>query len=511
MRQTQALSLLLGGKSVFLTGPPGAGKTYVLNQFIRLAKRTGKSVAITASTGIAATHIGGTTIHSWSGLGIKDELTPHDLEKLTGSSKYTKRYNATDTLVIDEISMLHGARLDMVNAAAKAIRDDPRPFGGMQVVLVGDLFQLPPVSRGSSEVDFVHNSTAWQELAPHSVYLTEQHRQSGSDTLLDILSAMRSGDIEDIHRYALAERLGKIPDENVQVIRLYSHNANVDTINQRHLNALGGDTKRYTMTLSGNAAKRESLAKSILAPNVLELKLGAEVMFVANNPSGRYANGTRGRVTGWNDSQPVVTTNDGKQIVVTEHSWSVEEDGRIIAEASQLPLRLAWAITIHKSQGMSLDAAEVDLSRSFTPGMGYVALSRVRSIDGLYLMGANRMALAMHPEIFEIDARLRDTSATLASETPDYEEPPETPDEKQLSTVPENLLVFDTLKNWRLSTAKKEGVAPFMVAHDKTLRELASKQPTTKQALLGITGIGKAKLDKYGDELVAILTAAQQN
>ena len=161
MRQLQALEIMMCGNSVFLTGAPGAGKTYTLNAFIHLAKRAGKNVAVTASTGIAATHVGGTTIHSWSGLGIKDSLSQFDLDKLKNSSKYVKRYNSTDVLVIDEVSMLHGSRLDMVNIVAKNLRQNPAPFGGMQVILVGDLFQLPPITRGSQNVDFIHLSQAW--------------------------------------------------------------------------------------------------------------------------------------------------------------------------------------------------------------------------------------------------------------------------------------------------------------------------------------------------------------
>jgi ATP-dependent exoDNAse (exonuclease V) alpha subunit len=185
---------MLEGHSVFLTGAPGAGKTYVLNEFVRRATRAGKNVAVTASTGIAATHIGGTTIHSWSGLGIKDFLTEYDLERLSSTDRLVKRYNAADVLVIDEVSMLHGNRLNMVNQVAKRLRKSDKPFGGLQVILVGDLFQLPPVSRGSSEADFVHLSEAWEELSPKICYLTEQHRQIG-DELLDLLEAMRRGEV----------------------------------------------------------------------------------------------------------------------------------------------------------------------------------------------------------------------------------------------------------------------------------------------------------------------------
>src|SRR3989344_1644941 len=163
MKQAQALTVMLSGAPVFLTGPPGAGKTYVLNQFVKRATKSGKTVAVTASTGIAATHIGGTTIHSWSGLGIRDYIGPKDRQQLAGNAKLVKRYNATDILVIDEVSMLHGHRLDMVNEVCKLLRKSTEPFGGLQVILVGDLFQLPPVTRGSEIADFIHESDAWKE------------------------------------------------------------------------------------------------------------------------------------------------------------------------------------------------------------------------------------------------------------------------------------------------------------------------------------------------------------
>src|SRR5665647_2069821 len=157
MRQQQALRILHDGQSVFLTGAPGSGKPYVLNAFVRSAVKRGKNVAVTASTGIAATHIGGTTIHSWSGLGIRDALSDWDRDRLRATDRLVKRYNSTDILVIDEVSMLHGKRLDMINELCKLLRQNDQPFGGLQVVLVGDLFQLPPISRGGEvPVSYTH-------------------------------------------------------------------------------------------------------------------------------------------------------------------------------------------------------------------------------------------------------------------------------------------------------------------------------------------------------------------
>ncbi len=494
---------------MFLTGAPGAGKTYVLNEFIRRATRAGKNVAVTASTGIAATHIGGTTIHSWSGLGIKEVLTEWDRERLQASDRLFKRYNAADVLVIDEVSMLHGHRLDMVNEMAKLLRANTEPFGGLQVILVGDLFQLPPISRGSDVADFAHLSEAWAELNPKVCYLTEQHRQtSEGDALLDLLEAMRRGDVNELHEAALQERLREKRPGDLVVTRLYSHNTDVDSINDRHLRGITETGKVYGMVTSGQKPKVEQLVKSVLAPENLELKIGAEVMFVANNFPAGFVNGTRGRVVDFVGGWPLVQLPSGREIKVERHSWKLEEDGKTRAEVAQLPLRLAWAITIHKSQGMSLDAAEIDLSRSFTPGMGYVALSRVRSMDGVYLAGINQMALAMHPLIFAFDTDLREASEALANITDDVAA--ETAAEVAAAKIPDAPLpydedMFERLRKWRFERAKAEKVSAFIIAHNTLLEELSRRKPQTEQALLGVKGFGRNKLEKYGPELLAIL------
>ena len=503
MRQRQALRVMLEGASVFLTGPPGAGKTYVLNDFIRLAGAKGKTVAVTASTGIAATHIGGTTIHSWSGLGVRESISEWDRERLLATDRLVKRYNATDVLVIDEVSMLHGRRLDMVNEACKLLRHSDEPFGGLQVILVGDLFQLPPVNRGSELVDFMHTSAAWQELQPRICYLTEQHRQTASgDGLLDLLEAMRAGDVGEHHQEMLQARLEMHPDSTEPVTRLYAHNLDVESINQQHLAAIDSQAKLYLMQTKGSAPKVEQLVKSILAPGELELKTGAEVMFVANNFAAGFVNGSRGRVIGFSEGLPLVElVSGGRTVKVEPHTWTLTEDDRKRAEVVQLPLRLAWAITIHKSQGMSMDAAEIDLSRSFTPGMGYVALSRVRSLEGVYLRGINQMALAMHPQIYAFDSELRAASEQLAASVDDLDEEPAA----AASAIAYDEELFSKLRTWRLEQARQQGVAPFMVAHDSALQELARVQPQSVQKLHGVKGFGPKKIEQYGEGLLAVV------
>jgi ATP-dependent DNA helicase PIF1 len=507
MRQSQALTVMMEGANVFLTGAPGAGKTYVLNQFIKRAERAGKKVAVTASTGIAASHLGGNTIHSWSGLGILDELLPDDLKRLAGSEKLQKRYRIADVLVIDEISMLHGKRLDMINRLAKVLRVSDEPFGGLQIILVGDFFQLPPVTRGSNVFDFVYMSEAWQELNLKICYLTEQHRQSNSDGLLIFLEAMRAKTLDEDNYELIKDRLERNPAEGQIITRLYSHNIDVDAINERHLQALSGTMKSYAMQTKGAKAKLDQLAKGLLVPENLQLKIGAEVMFVANNFSEGFVNGSRGQVIGFENSMPVVRLTGGRRLRVEPHSWSLTEDGRMRAEVSQLPLRLAWAITIHKSQGMSLDAAEIDLSRAFTPGMGYVALSRVRSLRGLYIKGLNNMALSMNPQIHEFDNRLRQVSDHLAATTSDIaDEEPEKVSKTDSIAVDQDLL--SKLKSWRLAQSRLDKVPPYIIAHNTTLEAIASSgQPLTELQLLAIPGLSIRKVEKYSSEILAILAA----
>ena len=494
---------MLDGHSVFLTGPPGAGKTFILNEFIRRAKNRGKTVAVTASTGIAATHIGGVTIHSWSGLGVKEFIDARTRHQLAGNTKLAKRYNSTDILVIDEVSMLHGHRLDMVNEVCKLLRKSERPFGGLQVILVGDLFQLPPVDRNNGSPDFVHLSIAWQELTPKICYLNEQHRQQ-HDGLLDLLEAMRRGELEEWHDELLKSRIGMKPVEGEVVTRLYAHNVDIDTVNQRHLLAIKDDVYTYEMETKGGAVKVEQLKRSVLAPELLELKVGAEVMFVANNPNSGFVNGTRGRIIDFDDNEPVVKVHgQARKIKVEPHNWKLEEDGKVRAEVMQLPLRLAWAITIHKSQGMSLDAAEIDLSKTFTPGMGYVALSRVRSIDGLYLHGINAMAVRLHPAIYDLDRALKGLSAELATVTDEAED--ELPEEITEPVIDNALLT--ELKEWRTERAKHEKLPAYIIAHDSLLELLATKKPQTESQLLAINGMGPMKLAKYGPEILRITTS----
>jgi len=416
MTQQEALDILKLGHNVYLTGSAGSGKTFLLNMYISHLKANNVEVGITASTGIAATHMNGITIHSWSGLGIREHLSNQDLRKLLETRRLTARFGKAKVLIIDEVSMLHPYQLDLVDKICKMFKQGENPFGGIQVVLCGDFFQLPPVNRDSREVNFIDKSDIWDNMDLKVCYLHEQYRHE-SEELAQVLNDIRKGDVGEDTLEPLRKRYKRNIEGLANPTKLYTHNANVDFINNKELKNLQGETKTYYMESIGNKKLTEILAKNCLAPEELQLKKNALVMFVKNNFEKDYVNGTLGKVIGFiDDNTPIVKTIRGREIAVEPVSWTIEEDGKIKAEIVQTPLRLAWAITVHKSQGMTLDAAEVDLSNAFVEGMGYVALSRVRNINGLKLMGLNDIALKVNDYALSLDKELIEASELVLRE-----------------------------------------------------------------------------------------------
>ena len=461
MRQSSALDILKTGQNVFLTGSAGSGKTYTLNQYIDYLRARRVPVAVTASTGIAATHMSGTTIHSWSGIGIKDELSDRDLSNLSRKQFLADRLKDTAVLIIDEISMLHAKQLNLVSQVLKHVRKNDSAFGGIQIVVAGDFFQLPPIgSKGESNREkFAFMSEAWLDAKFHICYLSEQHRQvseaaNGGLDLDDILNQIRRQEVT----FEAIAALEATVDQNVDIkrTRLYTHNLNVNKINDKELAALTGDMMRFEATSIGDSKLVETLKKTVRTQDELILKIGAKVMFIKNNTELGVSNGTMGELIGFaavkiddgkdnsdalieddgdadttaddkktgdnkktlkgkksaakkdvdqaknkkpaTQKMPVVRLNSGREVIAEPEEWIIEDEtGEVLASYEQVPLCLAWAITIHKSQGMTLEAAEIDLSRTFELGQGYVALSRLKSLAGLQLLGMNDMSLQLDP------------------------------------------------------------------------------------------------------------------
>ncbi len=409
MTQDQAYDILTMGHNVFLTGAAGTGKTYLINRFIRHAREHGITVAVTASTGIAATHIGGMTIHSWSGMGIRDTLSDEDIDVIVSREYLAKRFAKTNILIIDEISMLSGVFLANLDRLLRSTRFSQEPFGGIQVVLVWDFFQLPPVSRGN-DVEFAFEDPVWRTLRLAICVLDIQYRQ-WEDPLLTILSEIRSGDMSQESYTLLDSRNVRVDTEDHT--ELFTRNISVDSYNTQRLNAIHDDIFVFEMQSKWAEKLVEALKKWCLAPETLVLKIGARVMFVKNNFDAGYVNGSIGHVVGKYESLPIVELSYGTRIIADYMDWSIEENGKIKATILQVPLRLAWAITVHKSQGMTLDTAVMDLGDAFVRGQWYVALSRVRSLEWLILRGYNPTALQIDPRVREYDEILRATSLAV--------------------------------------------------------------------------------------------------
>ena len=424
MQQSTALALLKAGRNVFLTGSAGSGKTYVLQQYINYLKRRKVALAVTASTGIAATHLKGMTIHAWSGIGLRQQISTEELAAMKAKKYLREQIESVKVLIIDEISMLHKQQLMLVDLVLQYFKNNQYAFGGVQVVFSGDFFQLPPVGfPGEAKRDkFAFMAPCWLSANLNICYLTEQHRQEVG-ALQHILNDIRKGHVSPSNLALLQQaQHNQFPPEEIPPT-LYSHNHDVNRTNNAHLRALEGQTFTFEAKIKGSKRLGEMLKKAVQADELLYLKKQAKVLFVKNNPEQNYMNGTLGEVLDFDaNGQPIVQLQDGSQLVVAPVEWTVEDDtGRVLASYEQLPLRLAWAITVHKSQGMTLERAKADLSRCFEKGQGYVALSRLKSLEGLQLVGFNDIALQVDSLALKADQRFQELSEDIVQKiTPEH-------------------------------------------------------------------------------------------
>ncbi len=388
-RQAAAKAAALSGDNVFMTGPGGTGKSEMTRDIVATLRGQGKKVAVTASTGIAAIAVGGTTLHSLMGLGIAGNRA-EAMKKLGPETiaRVQKRLQYVDTIVVDEISMITGDHLDMadwwLNMVAEASPGNFKPFGGYQMIFVGDFLQLPPVVKDDAKLvnKYAFQSESWANAKLHECYLTKSFRQ-GDREFVRHLNRIRLGELDDETIEFFAPCVGRKLDEPT---RLFPTNREAQDLNMRRLDGLKGSYWSHEALLDGNDKWFDALRNNCIAEVSLELKLGAPVIFLKNNRELGYINGMRGVVRGFHADYIEVEATDGRTFQVPQETWEMTNaDNLILASLTQYPLKLAWALTCHKSQGMTLERVQVDLTNTFERAMGYVSLSRAKSLEGLSL------------------------------------------------------------------------------------------------------------------------------
>lgn len=407
--QAEVLARLFSRENVFVSGLAGSGKTTVVNRFIKqlhLETNGAYNVAVTASTGIAATLLDGQTIHSWAGLGISTEpFNPKKPYASSPSKSAIENMKYTDVLIIDEISMLPAYLFTKLDAILKFHRKNKKPFGGVQLILLGDFLQLPPVvTESNADVDnrYAIETDAWKEADLKYCFLDKTHRSTDA-RLKRILVEISTGNISDRSRDLIDSRRGMKPNPDKAYATLYTTNRNVDAHNAQELAKNPNEKKRFPIILEGDMEIATKLMKQHKVSDVIEFKIGATVMLTKNTQTigGTLANGSIGKIISWRDGTPVVKFNSGAILNVErtvihskeEKKPALRPDGtkynkkEIVASVVQIPLKLAYAITVHKSQGQSFDGVIASLDKCFVPGLGYVALSRARSLDDLIISG----------------------------------------------------------------------------------------------------------------------------
>jgi ATP-dependent DNA helicase PIF1 len=426
--QRKAYDLVEQGKSIFLTGPGGTGKSFLLKtMYEMIPDRIGKHVAVTALTGCASLLIGrfAKTLHSWAGIGLGQESAGTLAAKIRMNGKALRRWLGTDILIIDEVSMMTPELLEKLDDVARHVRRDDRVMGGLQIVFVGDFYQLPPVMKEGA-VTFVFESSLWKEIVQDTVYLTKILRQD-DPVFHKILDEARKGILSPESLQILQKRTDRSWQQlDIKPTLLFTRRAEVDMINHRNMKALEGDTYTFKaetvfsplestkgLTEHSPQVKRmiERMDKDGPYMAELYLKKGAQVMLLYNlNQEAGHVNGARGVVVGFegtNDTRiPLVKFRTGVPVPIPKVSWMAPEMEGV--GRKQIPLKLAYAITIHKAQGATLDCALIDIGTStFECGQAYVALSRVKNLDSLYIWDVEPSAFRVHPKVLKFYESLR--------------------------------------------------------------------------------------------------------
>jgi ATP-dependent exoDNAse (exonuclease V) alpha subunit len=413
------------GHNIFLTGAAGTGKSYNLRKIIEWADEKNMNVARTAMTGMASLQLEcGETLHKCMGLMTCTRLKDFDrvVNNYNFSDKTIHELKILDMIIIDEISMLRSDTLELCDAVLKHVNENDKPFGGIQVIFSGDFLQLPPIVKNEEKKlipnPWAFQSDIWRELNLKIIYLTEIKRQDDYK-FCTALNMVRAGCANTaLDEYFLNTKNTNFP-EKIKPVRLMSTNKEVEKTNNSELLKLKTPIEKYEAKVTGKSEKlKNKIIKDCTAMQFLNLKVGAQVMILINDSNRRYVNGSMGKYLGitktnvghgiFQESVKAVAVqlfDSGEEVVIPINMWKMEkrkEDGKIELEAcfTQFPIKLAWAITIHKSQGMSIDYLDVNLSKCFAEGMAYVALSRARNYEGLRVLNWSKRAIFCNKDAF---------------------------------------------------------------------------------------------------------------
>jgi ATP-dependent exoDNAse (exonuclease V) alpha subunit len=407
LEQQQALEILQSGENIFLTGGAGSGKSFLIRQFLR--SENPKIFPILASTGAAAVLIGGRTFHSFFGLGIMDGGPQKTLERIKSDPRTLKRIAGVEGIVIDEISMIPGSAFEVAEKAARIARANELPWGGLRVIAVGDFAQLPPVTR-SGEREWCFQSLSW-ERSGFQVCLLKHNQRVQKDTLfLDVLADAREGQMTERLKQFLNARVRKDQIED-KAPRLFPRRDQSEEFNMRELGLLKTPLVRIPSIYLGQEKQIEVLKKAAPVPGELVLKEGAHVLFIQNDPQKRWINGTRGVISEIAPDKIIVEKSRGREVTVDKVQFAIQNaEGEVVASVIQFPLTLAYATTIHKSQGATMDQLWVDLGRLWEPGHAYVALSRLSSAEGLNVLSWSPRSFITDPAVRRFYQQLKEES-----------------------------------------------------------------------------------------------------
>ncbi len=377
--------------NIFLTGQAGTGKTYTINNYIEWAEKEGIEVALTASTGVSAININGITIHSFLGTRICNNIEDYEDQKIRREhwNNIKDAINSMDVLIVDEISMLSETYIDLIDHILKKATNVSEPFGGKKMIFTGDFLQLPPISK--SKRTFAFESKSWKEGNFKIMNLIRVFRQA-DEKFSKMLSKVRMGDSSDeVFDFFNNLNVNDV-DWKDESLKLFSTNQKVSDYNSTELDMMDGKIKRYYADTWGeNKFDEDKIIKNVIADEILELKLNARVISLKNAQDFSYVNGSLGTIIKLNENSVTVQFDNGVRTIITKEKWeSINLDGEVISTFEQIPLKLAYALTIHKSQGMSIDSLTIDCSNIFEEGQFYVAISRATNSEKLKLLGFER-------------------------------------------------------------------------------------------------------------------------